>query len=293
MNSRSVNYYYIDVFTSQRFQGNPLAVFPWAQNLDDLTMQLIAREIGFSETVFVLLSTHPDCAVRLRIFTPNTELPFAGHPTLGAAMVLDHLGLMPGGEGLVEEGVGPIKVWKHEERWAMLQPSPKPGPIWERTDLLARLLGLAQAELDHRYDCQTWGSGLDFLYVPLISRQALSRARIQPAVLEEALSQVSLPPLYLLVDQDGVVHSRMFAPQLGVGEDSATGSAAGPLCAYLGASGLRETDSTGWIRTKIIQGEDMGRRSEIYAQARYYGQGWDQPTVSGSGVIVSQGVFFL
>lgn len=286
-------FHFVDVFTAEGFRGNPLAVFPDAGALDSLRMALLAREIGFSETVFVLPTERPDCDFRLRIFTPAEELPFAGHPTLGAAFVLDRLGRVRGGRLTVEEGVGPVEVWRSAVGWTLRAPPPRPGPIWERTDLLARLLGLREADLDTRYDCQTWRSGLDFLYIPLRSREALRRSQLDPSVLREALSQVPLPPLYLCWLDGDLAHTRMFAPQLGVAEDPATGSAAGPLCAWLAASGQRELDPDGWVRLTVHQGEDLGRPSVIHAAARYAGQGWGAAEVGGPCVWMATGEFTL
>ncbi len=286
-------FYYTDVFTDRTFGGNPLAVFPEGSGLDTAQMQSLAREIGFSETVFVLPAANRDCQYRLRIFTPNTELPFAGHPTVGAAFVLKHRGMIPQNRVRFEEGVGPIDVVAEGEAYTMRQPPPRPGPIWERTDLIARLLSLPEEDLDHRWDCQVWGSGLDFLYVTLASRRALSEAKIDTTVLREALAQVPLPPLYLIYPEGGLVHARMFAPQLGVLEDPATGSAAGPLCAYLGASGQRDLDDTGWLRIVVRQGEDMGRPSTIEAAAPYEGHSWGRPEVGGQCSLVAHGHFFL
>lgn len=286
-------FFYTDVFTETAFQGNPLAVFPNADGMEDDLMQHLAREIGFSETVFILPAADPECLFRLRIFTPTKELPFAGHPTLGAAFVLHHLGGFSGNVVRFEEGVGPIDVFQANSYFTMVQPPPRPGPIWERADLLARLVGLSEPELDHDRDSQVWGSGLDFLYITLKSRQALREAKVNLSVLHEALNQVPLPPLYLVYPETDTVHSRMFAPQLGVMEDPATGSAAGPLCAYLGASGQCDLDDQGWVRVTVLQGEDMGRPSLIKAAAPYRGNTWGSPEVGGRCVLVASGQFWV
>ena len=116
----------IDVFTSERFRGNPLAVFWAADGFDDTAgMQRIAREMNLSETTFVQRSQEPTCAFKVRIFTPGSELPFAGHPTLGTAFVLDRLGLLPGADFSFEEGVGPVRLHKDKRgRFWMFPPEP-------------------------------------------------------------------------------------------------------------------------------------------------------------------------
>lgn len=294
MSARSLSFLFLDVFTDRPFQGgNPLAVFLNASDLSSESMQCVAREVGFSESVFLVHADPLSGWFRVRIFTPAQEIPFAGHPTLGCAEALRWLGLAREDSLVLQEGVGPIRVHRRDGFWEMGLPLPRPGGIHERTDLLAALLGLRESDLDTRYDCQIWGSGLDFLYVPLASQRALERARIQLPILEEALRQVALPPLYVFWRGPEAVHSRMFAPQLGVAEDPATGSAAGPLAVYLAASGQVEPDPEGWVRVSIVQGEALGRPSRILAMARYGEDGWRECRVAGQAVVVARGELLL
>ena len=268
-----LEYHLLDVFTDRQFGGNPLAVFP--QPPPDLTptlMQQIAQELNLSESVFVLPPADPAHDFRLRIFTPAAELPMAGHPTVGAAYALAHLGRLGQLEAqrplVFEEGVGPIGVTIHadgrgmpSEVW-MQQPVPKFGAMRSDRRAIAEMLSLDESDLLSDAPIQVLSSGLPFLYVPVVSLAAMARIQLRQdrwaALLDGSDAQNIFVTTCETVEAASGAHSRMFAPALGVDEDPATGSASGPLAAYLLRYGL--ADSCELITE---QGFELGRPSFI------------------------------
>jgi trans-2,3-dihydro-3-hydroxyanthranilate isomerase len=248
----------VDVFTRERFGGNPLAVFPHADDIDPALFQKIARELNLSETTFVLPSTHPDCDVRVRIFTPAAELPMAGHPTVGTAFVLDR-----GDRIVFEEGVGPIVVERTGDgRWRMTQPHPVFGsPIDDRASI-ADALGLTLADLDAALPIQSVSTGVPFLVVPLCDRTALGRLVLQHPRWRPF--GTTLEGIYAFTPIGaGEVQSRLVGVA-GIPEDPATGGAAGPLGAYLVRHGVVPAGAP--ARILVRQGIEIGRPSEIHVE---------------------------
>ena len=164
-------YVTVDVFTSERFGGNPLAVFPEADAIDPALMPRIASELNLSETTFVSRTTRAGCDVRVRIFTPRAELAMAGHPTLGTAFVLGH------DRVVFEEGIGPVPVERDGDRWWMIQPAARWEAVSDPRAAVAAALGLTEGDLAD-LPVEVGSSGNPFLYVPLASREALGRARL-------------------------------------------------------------------------------------------------------------------
>jgi trans-2,3-dihydro-3-hydroxyanthranilate isomerase len=245
---RVLRYLHYDVFTDRPLEGNQLAVFPDGRGLPAETMQAIAREMNFSETTFVLPAERPDTDVRMRIFTPGAEMPMAGHPTIGSTFALAHEGVI-GPErrtfvfGL---GVGPTEVeleWREAKlafAW-MTQLRPAFGATCSNAEGLAGALGLGEADLPlGRVPAQEVSCGVPFLVVPVASRRAVDAITIELRSLRALLGDEGFHPdlpvfvFTLEPGSDGsTAYSRMFAPGLGVHEDPATGSASGPLGAYL------------------------------------------------------------
>ena len=267
----------VDVFTERVFGGNPLAVVFEAEGLADSEMQGIAREMNCSETTFLLAPTRSDCAARVRIFTPAREIPFAGHPTIGTAWVLATEKLLPAGTTRfnLEEGIGPVEVTlegdpAHPSFLWMKHGEAKFGP--ELTDRagFARALGLAEANLLTGHPVCTGSTGNAFLYIPLKDRAAVDRARLDvPALLAAQGEGPNLGVFVSAPDPPGAtpgtatVYSRMFAPHTsGIPEDPATGSASGPLGAYLVERGLVAPAATVDIVSE--QGTRMGRPSFLH-----------------------------
>jgi trans-2,3-dihydro-3-hydroxyanthranilate isomerase len=270
---RELLFVQVDVFTDRVFGGNPLAVVFEAAGLTDAEMQAIAREMNCSETTFLLPPTRPDCAARVRIFTPARELPFAGHPTIGTAWVLATEQLLPPNTHRfnLEEGIGPVEVTLEGEPtqpsflW-MRHGEARFGPeLTGRADF-ARALGLAESDLHAGAPIRTGSTGNTFLYIPLRDREVVDRARLDvPALLAAQGEGPNVGVFVFAPDPDpkaGRVYSRMFAPHTsGIPEDPATGSASGPLGAYLVERGLVAPAATVDIVSE--QGTRMGRPSFI------------------------------
>jgi len=255
-------YRVVDVFTENPLEGNPLAVFPQARNLDASTMQRIAKELNLSETAFVLPSA--DCSARVRIFTPARELPFAGHPTIGASYVLLDEGAAPVGNFLLEELIGPISI-RVEQGVRPL--------IWLRTppveegrkvnpNICARSLGLPASDLGN-IPPQILSAGNPHLYIAVKDKATVDRAWLRSLEPLKAEPNELLGVFVFATTPEGV-YSRMFAPEHGVVEDPATGSATGPLAVYLMKHGL----VSGHSGTRFVseQGTKMGRRSILHVQ---------------------------
>ncbi|GAA5174526.1 PhzF family phenazine biosynthesis protein [Niveibacterium umoris] len=288
-------YWLADVFTRQAFAGNPLAVFPHGDLVDPAMMQAIASELNLSETVFVLPPDDPAHAARVRIFTPASELPFAGHPTIGTALLLASFAphALPDGEHLLvlEEGVGPVPVRVTMQDGEALRaefntaqaPQFKPAPP---DALIAQMLGLPD-------DAILPGSGVascgvPFLCVPLRDRAQLARAVPNGSAMHQGLDGLA-SGVYLYCD-DGqnpdLLHARMFARGLGIGEDPATGSAAAALGGLLASRDARDTAELRW---QISQGEDMGRPSRIDLSASRQGGAIAAVRVGGQAVFIGEG----
>jgi trans-2,3-dihydro-3-hydroxyanthranilate isomerase len=241
----------LDVFTDKAFGGNPLAVFREPGKLDATTMQAIAKELHLSETTFVLPPSSSAADHRVRIFTPDAELPFAGHPTIGTAFVL-----ADGKDGAMrlEEIIGVINVSLREGFVQMVQPLPTFSGTTITRKTAAEALGLAVEEVRNDVPIQIGSSGVPFLFVPLANLKAVRRAR-RPAGLDANVY------VFAMSGERGgsQVHGRMFDQGLGIGEDAATGSAQGPLGAYIVAHELVQPSPTTRIRSE--QGFEIGRPS--------------------------------
>lgn len=290
-----------DVFTDRLFGGNPLAVFPEAEGLSAAHMQSIARELNLSETVFVFPPEDPRNTRRLRIFTPGTELPFAGHPTVGSAYVLASIGevALDGDETSIvfEEGVGPVPVSIHavdaQPVSATLSAAqmPEVGPAPPTRAELASVLSLtAEDILDDDLSPQAVSCGVPFLFVPLTNRDALARARVHVGRWQELLADAWAPHIFVLTRdaelESSDVRARMFAPAMGIAEDPATGAAATALGGYLAA---RDSATDATLRYVVEQGFEMGRPSIINVETDKRAGEIVAIRVGGSSVLVGRG----
>jgi len=294
-------YFTADVFTDRAFGGNPLAVFPDGQGLTGALMQRVARELNLSETVFVLPPEDAANTRRLRIFTPATELPFAGHPTVGTAFVLAKIGdIALGGEVteiVFEEGVGPVPVTirsgNGQPQFAQLSVAQLPefGSEIPSIDELAATLSLAAEDILTGNDGpQVVSCGVPFLFVPLRDRAALGRARMQRDLWERHLAESAGPQVFVFCRDPELpgsdIRARMFAPAMGIEEDPATGAAASALAGYLAA---REAASDGTLAWTVEQGFEMGRPSLLEIEADKAGGAITAVRVGGRSVMVSEG----
>lgn len=276
------NYVVVDVFTGTPLLGNPVAVFLDAADLPGERMQRIARELNLSETVFVLPPANGG-DVRVRIFTPVNELPFAGHPTLGTAIALGES--IPGNRLLMETHMGaiPFELHRADGRVVsarMRQPNPEWEP-YEHTGHLLTALGLTSSTLP----VEVYRNGPRHVYVGLPDIPALSALRPDLLALERHLDVAA----NCFAGAGTRWRLRMFSPAYGVAEDAATGSAAGPLAVHLVRHGLLEPGT----EIEIQQGVEMGRTSTMYATARFARGGVDVVEVAGSAVVVARGVFLV
>lgn len=299
----NLSYHLLDVFTNQPFGGNQLAVFADPPlDLPASTMQLIAKELNLSEVTFVFPPADHQCDFRVRIFTPARELPMAGHPTVGTAYLLAHLGMV--GEFTLsraltfEEGIGPIQVTVESDedgtpyKALMRQPIPQFLDIYQDREAIARMLSLSTDDLDPRAPLQVLSNGLPFLYVVVKSLEAIRRINLRLDLWQGLL--LGKPGENVFVStceteySGSTVHSRMFAPALGVAEDPATGSASGPLGVYLLTYGL--IDSQEFVSE---QGIEMGRPSFINISVVRQGDMFTEVTVGGACVYMGQGTLVV
>ena len=294
-----------DVFTSNQFGGNQLAVFPNARGVPETAMPRIAREFNFSETTFVLPPADPKHTRRVRIFTPTGEIPFAGHPTVGTAFVLATIGeiTMTGDETRIvfEEGVGPVPVTiraaNGKPNFAQLTaaklPEFGPKPPSERT--LARILGLEEGDvLTGAFAPEAASCGLPFLFVPVRDRSVLARARVRIDDFEKALRGYWTEKVFVFCDDPELPGShfraRMFAPTISVPEDPATGSACAAFGGYLGKRDKRADGTLRWI---VEQGFEMGRPSLLEVEVDKRADALTAVRVGGNSVLVTKGELFL
>jgi trans-2,3-dihydro-3-hydroxyanthranilate isomerase len=272
--ARSYRYLHYDVFTDHLFGGNQLAVFLDGRGLPTGTMQAIAKEMNFSETTFLLPAGTPGTDVRMRIFTPAEELPTAGHPTIGTTFALARAGVIERGRThfVFDCGIGPVPValtWKGDDlgfAW-MTQALPAFGDAIRDSARTAAALSLS-AEAGAAHPAQVVSCGVPFLFVPLTTRSAVDSVKVNNAGLDELLKATNPAAHGVFVfstepgDTPATVYSRMFAPELGVVEDPATGIASGPLGCYLVRHKLVGADKADAMIS--LQGAKMGRPSHVH-----------------------------
>jgi trans-2,3-dihydro-3-hydroxyanthranilate isomerase len=287
-------YLQYDVFTDRRFGGNQLAVFPEAAGLSTETMQQIAHEIGFAETTFVTSAERPDTDVRMRIFTPGTEMPMAGHPVVGSTFALAR-------EGRIERrrndwvfglNIGPTPValeWDTAElkfAW-MTQRLPEFRRVFDDVAAVAHALGVDEVDIrETRLPVQEVSCGMPFVLVPMKTREAVDRARPD-------LRLLNFEAYIFTTDRTGATdsattYSRMFAPVLGVYEDPATGSASGPLGSYLVKHSVVSPEQGRSILN--LQGVKLRRPSWIHVSIDSADGAISRVRVGGTAVFMAEGV---
>jgi trans-2,3-dihydro-3-hydroxyanthranilate isomerase len=296
----------VDVFTDMPFGGNPLAVFPEAEGLSSEEMQRLAREMNLSETTFVLPAEAPGADFKVRIFTPASELPFAGHPVVGTHWVLAHLGRVelraPVTRVHLELGVGVLSAdlhlrADHIDRVVMTQDRPRFLTILDDLRDLAAGLGLDPRSIrETGLPVQVVSTGIPQMIVPVRSLhevRALDATRLNVAALNRACQSVDTQCVHVFTleadDPAATVHVRMFAPLLGVPEDPATGSSNGAMGAYLvHHRAIPVTPPTTYILSE--QGAEMGRPSKLFIEVDGTADEITAVRVAGQVVRVAEGV---
>ncbi len=288
-----LEFHTLDVFTKDAYAGNPLAVVLGADGLSTARMQTIAREFNLSETIFVQTPDDAAHTAKVRIFFPTAEIPFAGHPTIGCAILLAEM-LNPRGDFEVEitleevAGLVPVRVWRehgtsHAQFTAPVIPFAHDGTLPVQ-DVTARAFGLDAGDIGA---CGIWQGGPSFIYVPVTSRTALSKAKPEGADWAELTRLANSNSAYLYTQgENGGYSARMFAPGDGIAEDPATGSASAILAAQLLNAGDLEE---GTNRISLTQGVDMGRPSEIDLSVDVCGGKITAVRIGGAAVRISTG----
>ena len=292
-------YLHLDVFTANPFEGNQLAVFPEPQGLSTAQMQTITREMNFSECTFIF-PPEKGGDVRMRIFTPGTELPMAGHPTIGSTFALAIEGVIARGrEGFVFElGVGPTPVsleWDARGlsfAW-MTQPLPTFGREIANRAALAAAVGIAAADLVDGLPVQEVSCGVPFLFVPIRTRAAVDAVVVDARAMAKCCADAGLPnlPTFFFSSERGgggeTLYSRMLAPEFGIVEDPATGGASGPLGCYVLHHGVvSEVEARSLIS---LQGAAMQRPSRIHISIDSNEKRISRVRVGGESVLVGRG----
>jgi trans-2,3-dihydro-3-hydroxyanthranilate isomerase len=260
----------VDVFTDKPLAGNQLAVVLDAKDIPVRLMQRIAREMNFSETTFVLPPEKPTHAAKVRIFTPSSELPFAGHPTIGTAWVLADEGLVKGLAFTLEEGVGPVKVRGVKDQegrlmfW-MTHPKLSFGEVFPHAQV-ASAIGVDESDIVHDIPAQVVTTGNPCIFVAMRDMAAVDKAVSDKPLLEKLLKGDRAFGVFLFaaVGADRL-YSRMVAPD--IGEDPATGSASGPLGAFAVKYGIVAPAPKVLLISE--QGTKMGRQSLVHIELEY------------------------
>ncbi len=290
------HYFICDVFTEQRFGGNQLAVLPDAQNLSDWQMQQIAREFNFSETAFVL-PAETGHTRKVRIFTPTTEIPFAGHPNIGTAFVLAETGAL-GKEipdtVLFEERAGLVSIEIQANlgcrtSFELKAPQVLTLQKFPAIRVVAKALSLRENEIVVSTHAPTVASvGLPFLFVEVLDLSVLSQARIDMAGFDRLLVEGAVPYVHVYTPKKGStdIQARVFAPLDGVAEDPATGSANCALAALLSHYRSERDGEFSWC---VFQGIELGRPSTLRIRARKENGCVVGSWVGGTCVMVSEG----
>lgn len=291
----SFNFYIVDVFAQEKYAGNQLAVFTNAATLSTEQMQRFAKEMNYSETTFILSNQERSGGYDVRIFTPEQELPFAGHPTLGTAYILQMLIGQPIDTVCLNLQVGQIPVSLHyqnqqlEELW-MQQKPPQFGQQLA-IEAIAPILNLEPNDFDSRFPIQAVSTGVPFFIVPLKNHAALKRAKTNLDKCFELIQSTEAKAFCLFCpetyDAANQLSVRVFVDAMGIPEDPATGSANGCLAGYLSHYAYLGSDR---VNVRVEQGHEIGRPSLLLLKARRAGEAIEV-LVGGKVILVAKGEF--
>lgn len=293
---KRIKYYIVDVFTSERFGGNQLAVIPDATDLEEQHLQKIAREFNFSETTFVFPPENKENDVKVRIFTPGKEIPTAGHPTIGTAYVLlNHEKIITINQNLLimEQKVGNIEVFFKNENGncngiTMKQPHPVFGDVLKNKEIVADILGINKSDISDDLPIQDVSCGNNFLFIPLKNQKIMQNISVNLMLLNQYKDKLPSSELYVFTFdttyEESTTHGRMFAPLFGIPEDPVTGSASGPLGCYL----VKHGKSNG-KELVFEQGFEMGRPGMVYVNIETTNDKITGVHVGGHAIIFGKG----
>lgn len=296
MNMKKPTFYIVDVFAEEKYAGNQLGVFRHGRNLSDTEMQRIAKEVNYSETTFILSEEERDGGYDVRIFTPEEELPFAGHPTLGTAYVIQ--------QEIIKESVkkvilnlkiGQIPVsfnyseGKVDIMW-MEQKPPIFGEILDKSRV-SKVLSLEENDIDDRFPIQEVSTGVPSIIVPLKTLDAVKHSRVAKDMYFDLIKDTEAKAILIFCAEtysgENDLNVRMFADYYGVPEDPATGSSNGCLAAYLVKHRYFEKEQ---IDIRVEQGYEIGRQSLLYLRAEER-EGEIDVSVGGRAVMIAKGEF--
>ncbi len=295
-------FYTLDVFTDTKLAGNPLAVVIDSDGLDAKQMQAITREFNLSETVFVQPAQAAGNTARLRIFTPGRELPFAGHPTVGTAVLLAKLsGGQDSADLALEETIGLVAVRVEEiagdapKATFVLPQLPQQAGEAPSVEAVAAAIGLEPDDIGFdAHEISVFSAGVPFTFIPIKSLALIARARVVPGAWDAALGGIGHGDAYVYTRETkrlgSAFHTRMFAPSMGIGEDPATGSAA---AAFAGALMQYEYLPDGTHTLQLEQGFEMGRPSMITLILEIANQTLTKASIAGRAVIVGEGTLHV
>jgi trans-2,3-dihydro-3-hydroxyanthranilate isomerase len=290
-----INYYIVDVFSEGKYTGNPLAVFRNAGNLSEREMQQIAKETNYSETTFILSDSSNDGGFDVRIFTPNEEVPFAGHPTLGTAFIIQNEILEEPVEKLIlnyKAGQIPVSFDTQEEIIWMKQNEPTFGQILD-TSRVSRVLNIDKEYIDDRFPIQEVSTGLPVIVVPLKSLEAVKKVQINRDLYFELIEDTDAKAIMVFSPEayhsENHLNVRDFADYYGIPEDAATGSANGCLASYLVKYQYFKKSE---INIRVEQGYEIERPSLLFLKASD-DNGKINVNVGGKVVKIAQGEWFL
>ncbi|PIQ99183.1 MAG: phenazine biosynthesis protein [Nitrospinae bacterium CG11_big_fil_rev_8_21_14_0_20_45_15] len=288
---KKVPFYQIDVFTDIPLGGNPLALFPEVPGWSDEVLLKIAREMNLSETVFLFPPEDSSAHFKMRIFTPEKEIPFAGHPVIGTSFAIFEKRWLGREikELVLKLPIGLISVALKEDGIScMQQPQPQFLDIFEDIDLLADSLGIDSEDITPSSPAQVVSTGFPCLFVPLNSLNAMKRLKVNSEPFARVLQQASVDMIYAFSQETelvkSTVHSRSFAPLIGIPEDPATGSAAGALGAYLLSHGIIAGG-----KILIEQGYEINRPSCIFVEVSKKSTSEWKIEVGGKSVFILEG----
>ena len=282
-----MNFYIVDCFAESKYQGNQLAVFVPDFNITEKEMQQIANEMGFSETTFILSGKQSNGGYDVRIFTPDVEVPFAGHPTLGTAYVIHHImEARVTDKVILNLKVGQIPVIADGSRMTMFQNSPQFGENIPK-EKVAEVLSILPEDIREDYPVQWVSTGLEAIIVPLQTLDALQRCHVNHDKFHKFHQEYYKCNVLGFIRDGEAIRSRVFRDDPGFLEDPATGSANGDLAGYLLKYNFFGTNS---VQYTVSQGSEMGRPSSLYIKAECL-DGSYQILVGGSAYVVAEGIW--